>query len=96
MQIIFNEGDYIVPLTDDADNNNWNGWVLKQRCDDKRVKPVIDPNTRERGNTWFADVNPEEGIDWRYATPSEIQEYDKFDWPCKVEDIQSTQHYEIF
>jgi hypothetical protein len=98
MQKEFKKGEYIVPLMDSSQQNNWNGWVLKQRCDDHYVKPEIDPNTWELENSWTSS-SFKEGIDWRYATSIEINEYNMGNVPCKAKEVSvdiSNSYYEIY
>jgi hypothetical protein len=91
----FKKGDYLVPLSDTAIGNNWNNWVLKQRKQDHNIRPEIDPNTGESDNSWI-NSKFEEGVDWRYATPSERSAYNQHGGPFKVEHIIQSSNYEIY
>ena len=88
------KGEYIVPLTDRSETNNWNGWVLQQRITDNYVRPKYCPNTGQSTSGWSDSHEFSEGVDWRYATPQEIEAYDKNDGPVKVDNTIIT--YEIY
>lgn len=93
----FKRGEYYVPLLDDAENNNWNNWVIKQRFDGARMMAEICPNTDQEGTRWYDSDVLLEGTQWRRATLAEIQAYDEFNRPVRVGTIfQPKENYEVY
>ena len=95
-QLQFKKGDYVVPLKDKSTNNNWTGWVLKQRGNSISISPIQDPNTKSTTCCW-ADSSYSRRSDWRYATPQEIAAYDNHNGPVRIDSVdQSITNYEIY
>jgi hypothetical protein len=94
------KGAYVVPLTDTSKRNNWNGWVLKQRHDNRYICPQFDPNTGSKANKWtgFGFDLPNS---WRYATVAEAAEYKRNGGPVQANRYNATSNvavtnYEIY
>lgn len=92
----FKKGEYFVPLADVSVNNNWNGWVLKQRESANCITPEVCPNTGSRSCSWDGNGSDEPNS-WRHATNAEIEEYKKYKEPVKVTDCPNKiTNYEIY
>lgn len=86
---MFKKGDYIVVLKDSATHNNWENFVLKQIIDRDLITPIITPLGRNNEDCEFGYSDFKEKDDvWRYATPEEIQEYDRIGKPFNVTTFQ--------
>lgn len=82
---MFKKGDYIVVLKDSAINNNWENFVLKQIIDRDIITPIITPLGRNNEDCENSYSNFKEKDEvWRYATPKEIEEYDRIGKPFNV------------
>jgi hypothetical protein len=95
MQKEFKKGEYIVPLMDDSSNNNWNHKVLKQRENSIYVRPEVDPNTKSTTASWLCS-DYSKSRHWRYATPEEIEAYNKYSSPFTTEESIKSSYYEIY
>lgn len=98
---MFKKGDYIVVLdigsfpTDCAKN----GYCLKQRKNNKSIHPYIDlDGSRSNGNNSLEFDKTNNLKDWRYATPQEIDEYERLGKPFDVTKITNSENprYEIY
>lgn len=82
---MFKEGDYIVVLKDSAITNNWENFVLKQTITRDLITPIITPLGRNNEDCehCYSDFKEKDDV-WRYATPEEIQEYDRIGRPFNI------------
>jgi len=82
---MFKKGDYIVVLKDMAVHNCWQNFILKQYVNNGSILPELIPNVRNNYNCGFSYSNFKEKDDaWRYATPEEIEEYERLGEPFDV------------
>lgn len=82
---MFKKGDYIVVLKDMAVHNCWQNFILKQYVNNGSILPELIPNVRNNYNCEFSYSNFKEKDDaWRYATPEEIEEYERLGKPFDV------------
>jgi hypothetical protein len=82
---MFQEGDYIVVLKDDAKVNNWQGYIFKQKYQCGEIRPCILMDGKENHSYCYSDFSLPSY--WRYATPEEIVEYEKLGKPYLVTDL---------
>jgi len=82
---MFQEGDYIVVLKDDAANNNWQGYIFKQKYESSEVWPHILMDGKENHSYCYSHFSLQNF--WRYATPEEIVEYNKLGKPYLVKNL---------
>lgn len=82
---MFKEGEYIVVLKDTSSNNNWKNFVLKQIKNDDEIIPEVNPYGRNNSDCAESYSNFREKDNfWRYATPEEIEEYERLGKPLDV------------
>lgn len=81
---MFNKGDYLVILKDDADTNNWKDFILKQLKDDNSIMPEVTPSGYDNSEEYLSYAKFAENDLWRYATDNEIEEYQLVGKPFNV------------
>ena len=84
---MFEKGQYIVVLKDDAYNNNWQGYVFKQKYQCAEIRPEILMDGKINNSYSYSDFTSTNF--WRYATPEEIAEYERLGKPFDVTTIVS-------
>ena len=92
---MFREGDYIVTLK----VKNWNkdncakdNYCFKQRLDSNAIFPVLDLlGSKNNGHDVMSFNKQQRLLDWRYATPDEIEEYDRLGKPYDVTTLKTPQ-----
>lgn len=94
---MFKKGDYIVVLKDSAITNNWENFVLKQTITRDLITPIITPLgiSNEDCEHCYSDFKEKDDV-WRYATPEEIQEYDRIGRPFNITTFKPVTEKEWF
>jgi hypothetical protein len=85
-ETMFRKGDYIVTLkVPNGYNCAKKNYCFKIRIDHKGIYPEIDlKGSKSNGHDILSFDKKESLLDWRYATPEEIAEYDRLDKPYDV------------
>lgn len=84
---MFELGQYIVVLKDDAKINNWQGYIFKQKYQCAEIRPKILMDGKENNSYCYSDFTNTNL--WRYATQEEIAEYERLGKPFDVTTIVS-------
>lgn len=79
---MFELGQYIVVLKDDARINNWQGYIFKQKYQCVEIRPEILMDGRINNSYCYSDFTSTDF--WRYATQEEITEYERLGKPFDV------------
>jgi hypothetical protein len=92
--------EYVVVLDDSSYNNSWKDYCFKQFKESRSVCPESTPrypdNKTEDNESYSCDTSQ-----WRYATPEEIDRYEKEGFfkvtsKPKKEKIVTTSIYQIY
>jgi hypothetical protein len=88
----FKVGEYIVMLNTTLHSSNCvkKDYCFRQRIDKDYICPVTDlDGSGENGNTSLTFDKKHELLDWRYATPEEIVEYERLGKPYNVKTLNA-------